>query len=101
MSERQPIEESTTPAQADENAMTEMLRLVERLSSLLQGEFGKLVTVELDALLTLEQCSKWLQVDPKTLSPLAKRGKIPCIKVGSSFRFHPRTIMAECRFFKK
>jgi excisionase family DNA binding protein len=39
------------------------------------------------ALMTLDQLGAYLQIDPRTISRLAREGKIPCHKVGSQFRF--------------
>lgn len=46
------------------------------------------------ALMTLKQLAAYLQVDPQTVSCLAREGKIPCHKIGSrQFRFHRSAVL--------
>ena len=39
------------------------------------------------ALMTLDQLSVYLRVDPQTITRLARAGKIPCYQVGRQLRF--------------
>lgn len=58
---------------------------------------GRMPKVDLDALLTVEQCAAWLQMNPRVVGEKARTGDLPCHKIGTLVRFHPRTILAETR----
>ena len=42
-----------------------------------------------ESLMTLQQASEFLQIDPDTLRALARRGRVPAMKVGRQWRFDP------------
>lgn len=73
---------------------SEVLRLVERLAALLPSLLPG--TLDLDELMTPEQCAKWLQLDVKTLNQKARRKIVPAMMLSkNTYRYHPRTILAE------
>lgn len=41
-----------------------------------------------DEVLTLQECSTYLKIAESTIYLLARKGKIPCQKVGRNWRFH-------------
>ena len=54
--------------------------------------------MDLDKLLTLEECAAWLRIERHALSRKSsgRRAAIPAIRNGRSFiRFHPRTVLAK------
>lgn len=79
----------------------ELLALLRRLASL-NSQLEGVVSVPLDAELTLKQCAAWLQMTPKQLSVAVRAKAIPANRVGGAgrpvFRFHPRTILEETRY---
>lgn len=42
----------------------------------------------MNAILTLPEVARWLQVHPSSIYTLLKRRAIPAFKVGSDWRFH-------------
>ena len=51
--------------------------------------------INLDDMLTPEQCAAWLHLKPRELDEDARTGRIPCFKIShKKRRFHPRTIIA-------
>jgi excisionase family DNA binding protein len=42
-----------------------------------------------ERLMTLQQASEFLQIDPDTLRALARRGRVPGMKIGRQWRFDP------------
>jgi excisionase family DNA binding protein len=42
-----------------------------------------------EAMMTLQQAAEFLQTDPDTLRALARRGRVPAMKVGRQWRFDP------------
>lgn len=77
----------------------ELLEIARRLASL---DKTTLLPEGLDSILSLEDASKWLGMEPKHLSLAARKGVIPAQRVGGkrrpTFRFHPRTILEETRY---
>ena len=56
------------------------------------------ITVELDAMLTLEEAAPWLRLKPRELSAKSRGCKpaIPAFRLNQRvIRFHPRTIIAK------
>lgn len=54
--------------------------------------------IDLDALLTPEECAKWLKIAERTLLENARLRRIPAVRVNDRLlRFHPRTILAEMK----
>lgn len=43
--------------------------------------------------LTIEEVAAWLQIHPVTVYKLARRGKIPHIKIGRTYRFQRRALV--------
>ena len=55
---------------------------------------SKAVKFDLDAMLTLKQCSAWIQLSAPTLRRMVKDGELPVFAVNQrTWRFHPRTIL--------
>ena len=51
---------------------------------------------DLDAILTPEQCAKWLQISVRKLREKANAGQVPFLRLGQkAMRFHPRTVLAK------
>jgi len=42
-----------------------------------------------ESLMTLQQASEFLQIDPDTLRALTRQGRIPAMKIGRQWRFDP------------
>lgn len=42
-----------------------------------------------ESLMTLQQASEFLQIDPDTLRALTRRGRVPAMKIGRQWRFDP------------
>ena len=42
-----------------------------------------------EPMMTVQQASKFLQIDPDTLRSLARRGRVPGMKIGRQWRFAP------------
>jgi excisionase family DNA binding protein len=42
-----------------------------------------------ESLMTLQQASEFLQIDPDTLRALTRRGRVPAVKIGRQWRFDP------------
>lgn len=85
--------EAPIEAPATQQDVLDFMDLLKRFSAL-RGELADAVGVDLDAMLTTEQCSKWLQLEPKALNRKARTGLIPCVPMSDhTFRFHPRTIL--------
>ncbi len=40
-----------------------------------------------ESLMTLQQASEFLQIDPDTLRALTRRGRVPAMKIGRQWRF--------------
>lgn len=53
---------------------------------------------DLDAMITPEQMLKWIGggKSRRWLLKNARIGKIPAVKLGGEWRFHPRTVLAQC-----
>jgi hypothetical protein len=56
---------------------------------------GHRPAVDLDALLSPAEASRWLGLSRRVLMANVRRKKIPAIRINDRvFRFHPRTILA-------
>jgi len=42
-----------------------------------------------EPMMTVQQASEFLQIDPDTLRSLARRGRVPGMKIGRQWRFDP------------
>lgn len=51
---------------------------------------------DLDTLLTPEEFAKWVQETPRWAMDQARAKKIPAVKLGKQWRFHPRTVLEKC-----
>lgn len=52
-------------------------------------------TINLDSLLTPQECAAWLGIAERTLINNVRRKKIPVVRINERvLRFHPRTILA-------
>ncbi|MDD4573924.1 MAG: helix-turn-helix domain-containing protein [Sphaerochaeta sp.] len=45
-----------------------------------------------DEVLTLQECSLYLKIAESTIYVLARKGKIPCQKVGGNWRFNKEAL---------
>ena len=45
-----------------------------------------------DTVFTVQEVAKYLRMQPVTIYKHAKRGKLPCFKVGANWRFKKSTI---------
>ncbi|HUW08503.1 MAG TPA: helix-turn-helix domain-containing protein [Anaerolineae bacterium] len=45
-----------------------------------------------ESLMTLQQASEFLQIDPDTLRALSRRGRVPAMKIGRQWRFDPKLL---------
>ena len=45
-----------------------------------------------ESLMTLQQASEFLQIDPDTLRALTRRGRVPAMKIGRQWRFDPELL---------
>ena len=45
-----------------------------------------------DEVLTLQECSQYLKIAESTIYLLARKGKIPCQKVGRNWRFSKQAL---------
>ena len=53
-------------------------------------------TFDLDGLYTPIEIAKWMRLSPRTVLDLARRGKIPTVRLNDRvLRFHPRTILSK------
>ena len=66
--------------------------LLKRGMAMIYGGTG----IDLDALMTPEECAAWLKIEKRTLiAKNARRNRIPVVKINQRvFRFHPRSILA-------
>jgi|GEM_PF-4930416 len=49
---------------------------------------------ETDVLWTVTDVARYLRIRPATVRSLTRRGKLPAVKIGKSWRFDPRKIRA-------
>jgi excisionase family DNA binding protein len=69
---------------------SELNTIVDRLAALLPSG------VNLDDMMTPEQCARWLKLKKKTVCEMARDKVIPAVILsGTTIRFHPRTILEE------
>ena len=52
----------------------------------------KLDMVNLDVLMTLDEVCAWLRMSPQVVKKLCRDGKIPCAKIGKSWRFSQKSL---------
>ncbi len=56
--------------------------------------------LDLDKLMTPEEFAKWVGgKDAKWAKRRARQKQIPAVKMGAEWRFHPRTVLAQCKNF--
>jgi hypothetical protein len=55
-------------------------------------------TFDLDAMLTPEECAKWLRMKPREFDAKVNEGVIPCVRISrKTRRFHPRTVLQKLK----
>lgn len=73
---------------------SEVLAIVERLAALLPSFFPS--GLNLDELMTPEQCAAWMKIEVKTLNSMARRKIIPAILLSkNTLRYHPRSVLVK------
>jgi hypothetical protein len=75
-------------------SLSEIWRVVDQLAALIPSLTPSVMN--LDKVLTPEECAAWLGVEVKTLNGYAARKIVPAMKLSkNTYRYHPRTILKD------